>query len=51
MLNVICVVCNYLLQNARVFQNQSRTTGFLFGAIKDEAVIWKEAGVFNVLGE
>lgn len=30
---------------------QSRTAGFLFGAIKDEAAIWKEAGVFNVLGE
>uniref|UniRef100_A0A0D9Z2H7 Uncharacterized protein n=1 Tax=Oryza glumipatula TaxID=40148 RepID=A0A0D9Z2H7_9ORYZ len=24
--------------------NQSRTAGFLFGAIKDEAAIWKEAG-------
>uniref|UniRef100_A0A0E0GH81 Uncharacterized protein n=1 Tax=Oryza nivara TaxID=4536 RepID=A0A0E0GH81_ORYNI len=31
-------------RNTRVFQNQSRTAGFLFGAIKDEAAIWKEAG-------
>uniref|UniRef100_A0A0E0CVM4 Uncharacterized protein n=1 Tax=Oryza meridionalis TaxID=40149 RepID=A0A0E0CVM4_9ORYZ len=35
-------------RNMRVFQNQSRTAGFLFAAIKDEAAIWKEAG-FSIL--
>jgi hypothetical protein len=38
-------------RNARVFQSQSRTAGSLFALIKEEVVVWKEAGVFKVLGE
>jgi hypothetical protein len=37
--------------NARVFQNQRRSAGFLFGSIKKEVAIWKEAGVFRNIGE
>lgn len=38
-------------RNARVFQNQRRSAGFLFGSIKEEVAIWKEAGVFRNIGE
>lgn len=34
-----------------VLQSQSRVAGILFALIKEEVVIWKEAGVFKDLGE
>lgn len=37
--------------NARVFHNREKSVGLLFGAIKEEVIIWKEAGVLKGLRE
>uniref|UniRef100_A0A0E0K9H3 DUF1618 domain-containing protein n=1 Tax=Oryza punctata TaxID=4537 RepID=A0A0E0K9H3_ORYPU len=51
--NLVLLVCWMVWKerNARVFQNQRCSVGFLFGCIKEEVVIWKEAAIFRDIRE